>query len=307
MEYFEPFSRRRFLNTTFKLGAIGIAGFSKFASSMSYTSETAKSGTYQIGCYTHPWDKHDYRLALDAIAEAGFKYAGLMTTKSKNKLVISTETSLEEAQRIGEEAKKRSLSVLSVYGGDFGVGKSLKNGIAGIEKLIDNCAACKTKNLLVGGTGDEKLYDRYYQAISECCDYAAEKGVGITIKPHGGLNATGPQCRKIIEMVGHKNFSLWYDPGNIFYYSNGELDPVTDAATVDGLVTGMCVKDYLHPKNVLVTPGTGKVDFPAVLKRIQKGDFTKGPLVIECLKPGNLQQTLKEAKKARQFILEILQ
>ena len=31
---------------------------------------------YRIGCYTRPWDKYDYRVALDAIAEAGFKYVG---------------------------------------------------------------------------------------------------------------------------------------------------------------------------------------------------------------------------------------
>jgi hypothetical protein len=157
----------------------------------------------------------------------------------------------------------------------------------------------------MGGIGDEKLYNAYYKAIAECCDYAAEKGVGISVKPHGGLNATGPQCRKTIEMVGHKNFRIWYDPGNIFYYSDGKLDPIADAATVDGLVVGMCIKDYKHPKNVAVTPGTGQVDFPAVLARLKQGGFTGGPLVVECLEPGDLKQTLAEAKKARQFLEEL--
>jgi len=189
-----------------------------------------------------------------------------------------------------------------VYGGDIPVAKSLEAGIEGLRKLIDNCAACRAKNLLMGGTGNEKLYKTYYKAIAECCDYAAEKGVGISIKPHGGLNATGPQCRKTVEMVGHKNFRIWYDPGNILYYSNAKLDPVADAAAVDGLVVGMCVKDYKHPKNVLVTPGTGMVDFPAVLARLKKGGFRRGPLVVECLKRGQLKQTLAEAKKARLFL-----
>ncbi|MBA7680468.1 hypothetical protein ES703_88784 [subsurface metagenome] len=157
----------------------------------------------------------------------------------------------------------------------------------------------------MGGIGSEKLYEVYYKAISECCNYAAEKGIGISIKPHGGLNAAGPQCRKTVEMVGHRNFRIWYDPGNIFYYSNGELDPVIDAATVDGLVVGMSVKDYRHPKNVLVTPGTGQVDFPAVLTRLKKGGFTRGPLVVECLERGDLEHTLAEAGKARRFLEEL--
>jgi sugar phosphate isomerase/epimerase len=240
-------------------------------------------------------------VALDAIAEAGFKYAGLMTTKSKTGLVISASTTLEEAERIGEEVKKRGLAVPSVYGGGIPVEKSLKAGIEGLKKLIDNCTACG----VMGGTGNEKLYKTYYKAIAECCNYAAEKGIGISVKPHGGLNATGPQCRKTVEMVGHRNFRIWYDPGNILYYSNGELDPVADAATVDGLVVGMCIKDYRHPKDVLVTPGTGKVNFPAVLARLKKGGFTRGPLVVECLERGDLKQTLAEAKKARRFLEEL--
>ena len=145
----------------------------------------------------------------------------------------------------------------------------------------------------------------YYKAIAECCDYAAEKGIGISVKPHGGLNATGPQCRKTIEMVGHKNFRIWYDPGNIFFYSDGKLDPVADAASIDGLVVGVSIKDYKPPKNVAVTPGTGKVDFAGVLARLKQGGFTGGPLIVECLEPGDLQQTLAEAKKARQFLEEL--
>jgi len=225
-----------------------------------------------------------------------------MTTKSKTRLVISAETKIEEAVRVGDEVKKRGLKVISVYGGGIPVDRSLAAGIEGMRKLIDNCAACGATNLLMGGTGNEKLFPLYYKAIAECCDYAAERGVGISIKPHGGLNATGPQCRKTVELVGHENFRIWYDAGNIYYYSNAELEPLDDAPSVDGLVTGMCIKDYKHPKNVAVTPGTGRVDFPAVLARLRKGGFRGGPLVVECLEPGDLEHTLAEARKARRFL-----
>ncbi len=305
MNSIDQFSRRHFLGRTVKLGTAGLAASCITKSTASATKESTTNGSWKIGCYTRPWGQYDYRVALDAIAEAGFKHAGLMTTKSKTGLVISVSTTVEEAEKIGEEVKKRGLAVPSVYGGDIPVAKSLKEGIEGLRKLIDNCAACGAKNLLMGGTGNEKLYKTYYKAIAECCDYAAEKGIGISIKPHGGLNATGPQCRKTVEMVGHKNFRIWYDPGNIFYYSNGELDPVVDAATVDGLVVGMCIKDYKHPKDVMVTPGTGKVNFSEVLTRLNKGGFKHGALVVECLERGDLKQTLAEARKARRFLEEL--
>jgi len=92
-----------------------------------------------------------------------------------------------------------------------------------------------------------------------------------------------------------------YDPGNTYYYSNGEIDPVRDVAEVDGLVTSMSVKDYKHPKNVAITPGTGQVDFPALIACLRKGGFTHGPLLVETLAPGDLAHTLQEAKKGTQI------
>lgn len=292
------------LNRRAFLGAAAAAGaFSAVCGQAQERRETEEQNTgWRIGCYTRPWSDHDYRVALDAIAEAGYKDAGLMTTKSPTSLVISVATTPEEATEVGEECKQRRLRVPSVYGGGIPVDQSLEAGIEGLRKLIDNCVLAGAEDLLMGGIGDENLFDAYYKTIAECCDYAAEKNLGISVKPHGGLNATGPQCRKTIELVGHENFRIWYDPGNIYYYSDAELSPVDDAATVDGLVAGMSVKDYQHPKEVLLTPGTGMVDFPAVMARLKQGGFTSGPLVVECLAPGDLDQTLAEARKAREFV-----
>jgi sugar phosphate isomerase/epimerase len=292
----DDLTRRTFLGTAAALGAASLTATTTGGEAMDDTDR------WQIGCYTRPWGQHDYRVALDAIAEAGFQHAGLMTTQRPRRLVLSVNTSAEEAAKVGEELKQRELSCPSVYGGGIPVAKSLEAGIAGMRTLIDHCQTCGAANLLMGGIGNPKLYDAYYKAIAECCGYAAEKGVGISVKPHGGLNATGPQCRKTVERVGHRNFRIWYDPGNILYYSDGKLDPVDDAAAVDGLVVGMCVKDYKHPKEVMITPGTGQVDFPAVLARLREGGFTSGALVIECLARGDLPVLLAEAKKARAFL-----
>ncbi len=293
-------SRRDFLR-----GTIGLAVGGALLSKAGQAAEDKLQSPWQIGCYTRPWDQHEYPVALDAIAEAGYKYVGLMTAKGDNGLVISVATTTKQAEQVGAEARKRKLEVASVYGGDIPVAESLQAGIDGLKKLIDNCAACGARNLMMGGVGDEKLYEPYFSAIRACCDYAADKKIGISIKPHGGLNATGPQCRKSIERVGHKNFRIWYDPGNIFYYSDAKLNPVDDAATVDGLVIGMSVKDFRLPKEVMLTPGTGMVDFPAVMTRLIQGGFTKGPLIVECLTRGTLPEIAAEAKKARSFLEQL--
>jgi len=261
---------------------------------------------WQIGIYTRPWAKHDYRTAFDAVAEAGFAYVGLMTTNSENKLVLCAKTTLDEANEIGEEARKRGLGIPSVYCGGIPVAESVGAGAVALRHIIDCGEAAGITSLLMGGIGDNALYEAYYKAIGECCDYAAERNIVITLKPHGGLNATGPQLRETIEMVGHPNFRVMYDPGNIFYYSDGALDPIDDAPSVDGLVYGMCVKDFEPPKSVALTPGTGKVDFPKVMDVLKAGGFAGGPMVIECVAEGDDAFVLAEAKKAREFVEQLI-
>ena len=307
-------TRRGFLSQTLSVSAATLAASRLAPRPAAAAARRDGNAAWRIGCYTRPWDNHDYRTALDAIAEAGFKHAGLMTTsRETGRFVISADTTEEDAEKVGREVTSRGMTIPSVYGGPIPVNKSLEEGIAALKKLIDACTAAGARSLLLGGTGKEDLYETYYKAVAECCDYAAEKGLPITVKPHGGLNATGEQCRKCLESVGSRNFSLWYDPGNIYHYSDGKINPVDDAATVDGLVTvGMCIKDFTMStdgdqisKDVWVTPGTGMVDFPAVLAALARGGFTGGELVLETFSrtdPTDLKALLAEAKTARKFI-----
>ena len=293
-------NRRTFLAHAGRCGAAALAW--PVASTFSATAaEKASAKGWQIGCYTRAFDHFDVKIAFDAIAEAGFKYVGLMTTNTKQWVMIKPSTPTEEVRSFNDEALKRGLKVLSIFG-DFQVVESVEAGVQALRSLIDHCATCACANLLLGGTNDEKLYQPYYRAIRECCPYAAEKGVTLSIKPHGGQNATGPQCRKAIELVGRPNFGLWYDPGNVFYYSDGKLDPVEDSATVDGLVVGISVKDFRPPKEVLLNPGSGKVDFTKVFARLRKGGFAHGPVIVECLERGKLEDVKAAARNARKFL-----
>jgi sugar phosphate isomerase/epimerase len=230
-----------------------------------------------------------------------------MTAKGKSWVIVTVDSTAEEVQTMAQEAKQRGLQILSIFGGDFPVSRSIEAGIEGLKKLIDYCVVCSCPNLLLGGTTEEKFFEPYYKVVAECCDYAKSRKVGLSIKPHGGQNATGPQCRRIIERLGRKEFRLWYDPGNIFYYSDGSLNPVEDARTVDGLVAGMSVKDFLPPKEVLVTPGTGKVDFREVMARLRQGGFRSGPMLVECLaKRDTAAAVTAEAIKTLKFLQGLL-
>jgi len=291
-------TRSEFLRQTalFSLGAL-----------ISRSGRTKKATDWQLGCFTRPWAEFELLTAMDEIAAAGFKYLGLMTTAPKGRLAITLNTTQDEAIHIGEEARSRGLAIAAAYVGDFPVQESIAAGADGLKKLLDLCAACGSPALLLGGTGNPSLFDAYFQVVAACCEEARSKNVRMVLKPHGGLNATGPQCRATITRINNPFFSLWYDPGNILYYSDGQLDPVNDLTSVNGLVTGVCIKDYRHPKQVDITPGTGQVDFVKVLSGLKKGGFTKGPMIIECLKRGGRQEMAAEARQAKKFMETVLE
>ncbi|MDP3069955.1 MAG: sugar phosphate isomerase/epimerase family protein [Opitutaceae bacterium] len=264
----------------------------------------AGESPWQVGCYTRPWNKHDYRVALDAIAAAGFKFAGLMTAKTG--MLLTPDTTLEQSAKMAAEAKTRGLSIASAFGADFMKKSSVAESIVRLRRLVDNVAACGCPGLLLGGAGYPEAVDDYYKVVAECCDYAEAKRVGLTIKPHNGPSSTGALCRRLIDQVGHKNFRLTYDPGNVCKHSGNTVNPTDDAATVDGIVAGMCVKDFRLPNDVEITPGTGQVDFARVTARLRRGGFTRGPVVIECLDAGDIAHVTAEAKKTRLFIEALL-
>ncbi len=57
-----------------------------------------------------------------------------------------------------------------------------------------------TADMQMSEPDDERSFDLsieadYYKTIAASCDYAESKGVELTLKPHGGTNATGAWCR----------------------------------------------------------------------------------------------------------------
>ena len=136
-------SRRQLMRAT--AAGMGLAAMSaRSYARVLGANERISIGTYQIGCYTRPWDKHEYRVALDGIAQAGFKYAGLMTAKCKTWVLITVDSTPDEVEAIAQEVKQRGLKTLSIYGGDCPVARSVEAGMAGLKKLIQFCVlSCK--------------------------------------------------------------------------------------------------------------------------------------------------------------------
>ena len=251
-----------------------------------------------LGVFTRPWSKVDLETAAKDIASAGFTRAGLM--KMGGKLLLDRTSSEEEAARVKGAFEARGLAVeVALCYFDMA---DVERGKEELRAWVEMAARASFKHLLTTGAHDEKRYENYFAVVSDCARYAAEKGVVIGLKFHGGMTATGEQCRRALERVGGEGFAIWYDPGNIVYYDG--LDPLEELEPVARDTVGVCIKDCRGGKkgSVAITPGDGEVDFAAVFKRLGEAGFS-GPMLVETLGPG---EPAAEARRAFEFLSGLL-
>ncbi|MGQ9555375.1 MAG: sugar phosphate isomerase/epimerase family protein [Anaerolineae bacterium] len=259
-----------------------------------------------LGFFNRPWISLPLEQELDAIAATGAKHVGLLARPGGG-YNVEWDTPFEEVARIKDAIAARGLKMNALLAHvHFDVPTA--ESISRYKAFIDRAAALGATTLLEMGAHDPKTFDQYFAVMRAVSPYAQDKDMMIAVKPHGGLTSTGEECAQAVERVGHPNYRLWYDPGNILYYK--QLDPVAEARAVKGIVVGMCVKDCIigadGKPTVDVTPGEGQVDFRGVFRTLWEGGFRSGSCIIETLGPKEPQAITEAGKRAFQYIREVM-
>jgi sugar phosphate isomerase/epimerase len=137
--------------------------------------------------------------------------------------------------------------------------------------------------------------------MSDAAAYAQERKIKLVMKPHGGASGASGEIVAVMKAAQHLNFKIWYDAGNIIYYTG--KDPVEELKPIAHHVTGFCAKDCAAVKSeVMIQFGTGKVDFPAVFSTLKAAGFD-GPIMVECCKIGaTAEETMANARENRTFL-----
>jgi sugar phosphate isomerase/epimerase len=240
---------------------------------------------WTLGCTTRPYARLDFASACAHIAAAGYSDVALFGDAG-----VSSESDQETVLAARQTARDTGLcpSMLLVRA-QFELGHEA--AVADYRRLIDNAALLGASWLLDLGAssphGRQSAAQRsaYIDLMKQVTPYAQQAGLSISLKPHGGITLATPDLVSIYQEIDHPAFGICYDPGNIVYYSRGEERPEMHIADVASLVTTLIVKDCSlddGKPDVMVTPGEGLVDFPAVLSALIHGGF-HGPLYVECV------------------------
>src|SRR5437773_1050082 len=258
---------------------------------------------WPIGCFNRPWTTWSFDDALKQIKAAGYQTTGLLT-RTKDEPFIGVDATPEYLaklkQRLAASGLKTNMAALRSRH-DI----PLNESITEVRKQIDNADGLKLVYLLTFGADKPAEYAHFYKVMSDAAAYAQERKIKLVMKPHGGSSGAADEIATVMTAVRHPNFKIWYDAGNIIYYTG--KDPIEELKPIAQHVTGFCAKDCGAVKgDVMIQFGTGKVDFAAVFSTLKAAGFD-GPIMVECCKVGlTAAETMANARANRVFLETIL-
>jgi sugar phosphate isomerase/epimerase len=264
---------------------------------------TAKGVKWPIGCFNRPWTKWSFDQTLQAIKTAGFKTTGLLT-RTREEPFIAADATADYVEALGKRIVANGLvATMGALRSRHDI--PLEESIREVRKQIDNARQLKLKYVLSFGADKPEEYAHYFKVMSDAAAYGADKSIKLAMKPHGGISGAADEILQVIKNVNHANFSIWYDAGNIIYYTG--KDPVAEIDPIARYVTGFCAKDCAEPKgDVMIQFGSGKVDFGAVFKKLKSAGFD-GPVMVECCKVGPTpEETTANARANREFLEKVM-
>ena len=117
----------------------------------------------------------------------------------------------------------------------------LADNIADLRKQIENAARLELKFMLTFGVDKPEHYENFYRLMADAAAQTDKRGIKLVLKPHGGGSGASEEILRCLDKVAHANFKIWYDAGNIIYYTG--KDPLAELEPIAKHVTGFCAKD----------------------------------------------------------------
>jgi len=240
-------------------------------------------------------------IALAGIKDAGYTFMGLLTAMPDEPFLADAAghdylASLKK--RIAEAGLTATMGALRI---NFEA--SQEDIFRQVRRQIENAHFLNLEWLLTFGFDKEEDHEKYYQAMTDAADYAQERKIKLVLKPHGGGSGSSGEILRCLKQVNRPNFKIWYDAGNIIYYTG--KDPIEELKPIAQHVTGFCAKDCSGEKgDVMIEFGMGKVDFRGVYKELKKAGFN-GPSFVECAGGKTLAEVTASASANRLFLEKI--
>jgi len=259
----------------------------------------------ELGCFTRPWGEAglSFEEALAGIAASGYERVGLPPLKAGGNL-LPAEVTASDLDALRSRVAAHGLTPQVAFGNpDLSLGS--REASARLRQELEYAHGVGLKYVVLTGTEDESKYGDWFSAVGGALDAAQDLGLALLLKPHGGLSALAEDLLEALERLHHHpSFGICYDPGNIYYYTGQRARE--DLPKVAQHVRAMCIKDEIGGKHgqVMITPGTGLVDFRRIFALLAEAGFS-GPCWVECVGGRTLDEIQREATKTLTLVTRL--
>jgi sugar phosphate isomerase/epimerase len=199
---------------------------------------------------------------------------------------LTYESTDDEVKQMVDDAEAAGVQVVALAGGNDFASPNVEDEIEKVKRQIDmtRLAGAEVLRIFAGWVGAPQYTDatfaRVVSALMEVGEYGAAKGVCVAVENHGGITATGAQCRRLLEIPVESMpdalvslpLGLNFDPANFRHAGEDALSAL--------LVTSDLI-NYSHWKDVLYegdkpeycAVGEGVIDWGPVVRTLLESGF----------------------------------
>lgn len=271
-----------------------------------------KASRFQIACMTLPYSQFPWERSLRGIREAGYRYVAWGTTHkdspdAKPVPVLDKQAPPARAKELAAQCRDAGLEPVMMFSTVY---PEAEEGLVVLKQRLAQAAAAKIPQVLTFGHtkgGNRKLWVERFKQLGPI---AADLGVLLVVKQHGGETGTGTACAEIVREVAHPHIQVNFDAGNVMDYL--DLDPIPDLKQCAASVYSFCIKDHRNfPKDEDCGPGYGEIDHYKLLALV-RGLGRTIPLCCENIfapllpRPTTPEGVDTQARRAREFLETVL-
>jgi len=247
----------------------------------------------RLGCATRPYQVLNVSQACEHIAAAGFTEVALFYNQTPHgpAPAISAHSTPAQIAQVRDTCAAAGLLPSLLLAEEWQAESHAE--LVRYQRLIENAHQLGASMLLDFGCEQAQDLPHYIALMQAIEPIARAADITICIKPHGGIFTQPMQLIALKQILNSDTFKLSVDPGNLLYYSAGQIQPEDYIDALAPHCANFIVKDcQLTPAgpSVTVTPGDGEVDFPALIRCLHAHQFI-GPLYLELVAGTTLAET----------------
>ena len=148
---------------------------------------------------------------------------------------------------------------LTFYGLEGHCDLSNSDNLERIRKRIEFTHFLGGKYLDLDG-GQKSKIDDFFKNISKIIKLAEKFNIIVCFETHKGLIETGKGSLKLLKRIGSPYIRISYDPANVYFYSNGKINPSEDIKYILDFIY------IIHLKGVSHNDSKTKWKFPQMEK-----------------------------------------